>query len=186
LKEKQILTFGNDSYGGLSGRDIMAIAVGLHEVVKLPYLSARVYQVMEFARELALNGVPVILPVGGHAVYIDMNKFFEGTDHRIENFGGVGFTIELLRHYGIRGVELGPFAFEWDMKEPEQREGILNLVRLAIPRNTYDYSHIKYSVAAITEIYRNRHLIPKVQISRGKNLRLRHFQTGLKPIYKKL
>ena len=183
LKERQILTFGNDSYGGMSGRDIMALAAGLYEVVKEPYLNERKTQVREFARKLAINGVPVILPAGGHAVYINMEKFFEGTDMKIDDFGGVGFTIELLKHYGIRAVELGPFAFEWDKKTPEQRKGILNLVRFAMPRNVYSTSHIDYAVAAITELYKNRDKIPKVKISRGAKLRLRHFQTGLRPIY---
>ncbi|HUW89479.1 MAG TPA: tryptophanase [Candidatus Nanopelagicaceae bacterium] len=184
LKEKQILTFGNDSYGGLSGRDIMALAVGLYEVVKEPYLAERIRQVREFARKLAKNGVPVVLPAGGHAVYINVEEFFKGTDMEIDDFGGVGFTIELLKHYGIRACELGPFAFEWDKKTPEQRKGILNLVRFAVPRNVYDTSHIDYAVAAITELHRNRDKIPKVKVSRGSDLRLRHFQSGLLPIYK--
>jgi tryptophanase len=183
LKEKQILTFGNDSYGGLSGRDIMALAVGLYEVVKEPYLTERIRQVRDFARKLANNGVPVVLPAGGHAIYINVEEFFKGTDMEIDDFGGVGFTIELLKHYGIRACELGPFAFEWDKKTPEQRKGILNLVRFAVPRNVYDTSHIDYAVAAITELYHNKDKIPKVKVSRGINLRLRHFQSGLLPIY---
>ena len=183
LKEKQILTFGNDSYGGLSGRDIMALAVGLYEVVKEPYLAERIGQVREFARKLANNGVPVVLPAGGHAIYINVEAFFKGVDMEIDDFGGVGFTIELLKHYGIRACELGAFAFEWDKKTPEQRKGILNLVRFAVPRNVYDTSHINYAVAAITELYHNRDKIPKVKVSRGSDLRLRHFQSGLLPIY---
>lgn len=184
LKERQILTFGNDSYGGMSGRDIMALAAGLYEVVQETYLNERKNQVREFARNLAKNGIPVILPAGGHAIYINMNKFFKGTNMKVDDFGGVGFTIELLRHYGIRACELGPFAFEWDKKTPEQRKGILNLVRFAVPRNVYSASHIDYAVAAITELYHHKEKIPKVRISRGAELRLRHFQTGLEPIYK--
>ena len=183
LKEKQILTFGNDSYGGMSGRDIMALAAGLYEVVQETYLNERKNQVREFARKLAQNGIPVILPAGGHAVYINMTKFFEATDMKVDDFGGVGFTIELLRHYGIRACELGPFAFEWDKKTPEQREGILNLVRFAVPRNVYSASHIDYAVAAITELYHHKEKIPKIMISRGAELRLRHFQAGLRPVY---
>ncbi|MFX1374290.1 MAG: tryptophanase [Promethearchaeota archaeon] len=184
LKEKQILTFGNDSYGGMSGRDIMALATGLYEVVQEPYLNERKLQVRNFARKLAQNNIPVILPAGGHAVYINMDKFFEGMESKIEDFKGVGFTLELIRHYGIRAAELGPFAFEWDKKTPEQQKGVLNLVRFAVPRNVYGPSHIDYAVAAITELYNNRNKIPKVKISRGAKLRLRHFQTGLQPIYK--
>jgi tryptophanase len=181
LKVTQILTFGNDSYGGLSGRDIMALAVGLYEGTKEYYLANRLRQTRYFASELAKRGIPVILPPGGHAVYIDMNRFFEGMDMNTEDFGGVGFTIELIRYYGVRACELGPFAFEWDQKTEEQRKGILNVVRLAIPRNAYDNSQIDYAVAAITELFKNRDKIPKIEISRGAKLPLRHFQTGLRP-----
>jgi tryptophanase len=184
LKEKQILTFGNDSYGAMSGRDIMALASSLYETVDLNALKKRISLVREFARKLASKGVPVILPAGGHAVYIDMDKFFDGIDMRIDDFGGAGFTIELVKHYGIRACELGPFAFEWDKKTPEERKSILNLVRFAIPWNAYNISHIDYAVAAINELYVNRDKIPKVRISRGAELRLRHFQTGLQPVYK--
>ena len=181
--EKQILTFGNDSYGGLSGRDIMALAVGLQEIMKEPYLRNRIDLTQYFAEKLAENNVPVILPAGGHAIYIDMDRFFEGMDMSMGDFPGVGFTIELLKHYGIRACELGPFAFEWDRKDEEARKTILNVVRFAIPRNAFCHSDLDYAVAAITELYKNRHLLPKVQIARGADLRLRHFQTGLKPIY---
>ena len=184
LKERQISTFGNDSYGGLSGRDIMALAAGLYEVVKESYLRERITQVRDFAVKLAQNNVPVVFPPGGHAIYLNIDKFFEGTDMKIDDFGGVGFTIELLRHYGIRACELGPFAFEWDNKTPKEREGILNFVRFAVPRNVYNTSHIDYAVAAITELYKNKDKIPKVKISRGAKLRLRHFQSGLQPQYK--
>lgn len=184
IKEKQIVTIGNDSYGALSGRDIMALAMGLYEIVKESYLRSRVEQTRYFAAELAKQNVPVILPPGGHAVYIDMDRFLEGTDLTTEDFGGVGFTIELLRHYGIRACELGPFAFEWDQRSEEERKGILNLVRFAIPRNAYSKEDIDYTVAAVVELYKNKELVPKVRISRGKKLSLRHFQTGLEPIYK--
>ncbi len=184
LKERQILIFGNDSYGGLSGRDIMALAAGLYEVVKESYLKERITQVRDFATKLSHNGVPVVLPPGGHAIYINVDKFFAGTDMKINDFGGVGFAIELLRYYGIRACELGPFAFEWDNKTPKEREGILNLIRFAIPRNVYNTDHIDYAVAAVTELYNNKEKIPKVKISRGAKLRLRHFQSGLQPIYK--
>jgi tryptophanase len=182
MKEKQILWFGNDSYGALSGRDIMALAVGLNEVVDPDYLYGRIAQTRDFARRLAEAGVPVVLPSGGHAVYLDMERFFEGTDMKTEDFGGVGFTIELVRHYGIRACELGPFAFEWDQRSEEQRKGILNLVRFAIPRNAYSKEHFDYAVEAVKQLYENREAIPKVRISRGKELRLRHFQTGLGPV----
>eukprot|EP01029_Cantina_marsupialis_P030962 TRINITY_DN8666_c0_g1_i1.p1 TRINITY_DN8666_c0_g1~~TRINITY_DN8666_c0_g1_i1.p1 ORF type:complete len:560 (+),score=196.83 TRINITY_DN8666_c0_g1_i1:184-1680(+) len=183
LKEKQILTFGNDSYGGLSGRDIMALTVGFYEVVKKSYLKRRIDQVRVFAEKLARNGVPVVLPAGGHAIYVNIDKFFEGTEMTTGDFMGVGVSIELVRLYGIRSCELGPFAFEWDQKTEEQRKGILNLLRFAVPRNAYTPDHIDYTVAAVSELYKHRETIPKVIVSRGKELHLRHFQSGLTPIY---
>ena len=183
LKETQILVFGNDSYGGLSGRDIMALTLGLYEVVDEGYLRGRIGQVRYLAERLALNGVPVVLPPGGHAVYLDMDRFFEGTGMKTEDFGGVGLTLELIRHYGIRACELGPFAFEWDQRTPEEREGILNFVRLAVPRNVYGAEHLDYTVAAVTELHRSRGEIPRVEVARGRELRLRHFQSGLRPVY---
>lgn len=78
IKESQILQYGNDSYGGLSGRDIMAAAVGMHEVCKEAYLRTRINQIRKMAAMMAEEGLPVILPSGGHAVYLDMDKFFEG------------------------------------------------------------------------------------------------------------
>ncbi|KAJ4461820.1 tryptophanase [Paratrimastix pyriformis] len=183
LKEKQILSFGNDSYGGLSGRDIMALSVGLSQVVQLAYLHRRVMQSQSMAQRLAQNGVPIVLPPGAHAIYIDTGKFFEGLPMTIGDFGGVGLVIEAIRLYAIRLCELGAFGFEYDQKDDEARKGILDLVRIAIPRNLYNEEHIAYTVAAITELYHNRHLIPKVRITRGAELHLRHFQSGLAPIY---
>jgi tryptophanase len=185
LKERQILVFGNDSYGGLSGRDIMALTVGLYEVIDEYYLKDRIEQIKYLAEKLSENHVPVFLPPGGHAVYLNMDKFFENTDMKINDFGGVGFTLELIKHYGIRACELGPFTFEWDRKTVEERKGILNFVRFAVPRNVYSQEHLDYTIAAVTELYKNKTKIPKVKVIRGEELRLRHFQSGLEPIYSK-
>jgi tryptophanase len=183
LKEKQILVFGNDSYGGLSGRDIMALTTGLYEVIKESYLKGRITQIRKFALELAKRNIPILLPAGGHAVYLDMNEFFKDTSKKLDDFGGVGLTLELIKNYGIRACELGPFAFEWDKKTSEERKGVLNLVRFAVPRNAYNDTHIDYTVRALEELHKNREKIPNIKISRGAELKLRHFQTGLEPIY---
>ena len=184
IKESQILQYGNDSYGGLSGRDIMAAAVGMHEVCKEAYLRTRINQIRKMAAMMAEEGLPVILPSGGHAVYLDMDKFFEGIPYMNKAaFPGVGFTIELLREYGIRACELGPFAFEYDQKTEEERKGILNFVRFAVPRNAYNDSHIIYTVKACKAIYDKRENVPSVAVVRGAELKLRHFQSGCKPTY---
>ncbi|KAK8815478.1 hypothetical protein WA158_003690 [Blastocystis sp. Blastoise] len=184
IKESQILQYGNDSYGGLSGRDIMAAAVGMHEVTKLSYLQTRINQIRKMAYMMAKENLPVILPAGGHAVYLDMDKLFEGIPYMGKAaFPGVGFTIELLREYGIRACELGPFAFEYDQKTDEERKGILNFVRFAVPRNQLNDSHINYTVKACKAIMEHREKVPSVEVVRGAELKLRHFQSGCKPTY---
>lgn len=181
IKEKQISAYGNDSYGGMSGRDIFALASGLYEVVKLEYLEQRVKQGEYLAQGFYDAGVPVILPAGGHAVYLDMDRFFEGK-RKPEDFAAVGFGVELMRRYGIRISELGYFAFEYDKKTPEQQAEIVNQVRFAIPRNVFSKEHLDYTIAAVAELYKDRENIPSMKITRGAHLRMRHFQTGLAPV----
>jgi tryptophanase len=181
IKEKQIGAYGNDSYGAMSGHDIFALASGLYEIVRFDYLDARIKQVEYFADGLYQKGLPVILPAGGHAVYLDMNRFFDGK-RRPDEFASVGFSVELLRRYGIRGGDLGYFAFEWDKKPPEQQAEILDLFRFAIPRNVYNKEHFDYVIEASAELHKDRDHIPSMKIIRGAELRLRHFQSGLAPV----
>jgi tryptophanase len=185
LQEQQVMRYGSATAGGMSGRDIMALAAGLYMVLRPEYLDARMLQTRKLAVDLVKAGVKgVVMPPGGHAVYIDMTEFFSSVPGvRIDDFAGVGFEIELIRLYGIRCCELGPFAFEWDQKTEEQRKGILNLVRFAIPRNMYSEDHMAYTVAAVAELQKHAAMIPKVTVARGAELHLRHFQSGLKPNY---
>jgi len=184
LQEIQTLRYGDPTHGGVSGRDAFALAIGLRQVLLSEYMDSRCLQVRRLAVDMIKAGVKgVVMPPGGHAVYLDMTEFFKGTDMKIDDFGGVGFVIEMIRLYGIRPCELGPFAFEWDQKNDEQREGILNLVRFAVPRNTYNDEHIAYTVAATAELQKHADKIPKVRVARGAELHLRHFQSGLKAIY---
>jgi len=184
LQEIQVLRYGNPTHGGVSGRDAFALAVGLRQVLLPEYMDARCLQVRKLAVDMVKAGVKgVVMPPGGHAVYLDMTDFFKGTSMKIDDFGGVGFVIEMIRLYGIRPCELGPFAFEWDQKNDEQRKGILNLVRFAVPRNTYNDEHIDYTVAATAELQKHADKIPKVRVARGAELHLRHFQSGLVAVY---
>ncbi|KAI8945009.1 beta-eliminating lyase [Xylaria longipes] len=182
LKQRQILCYGNDSYGGMSGRDLMTAVVGLYEVTKESYLRSRVSQVQSFAQKLSASNLPVFLPAGGHAVYLDMDEFFYGCDRQLDDFPSVGFTLELLKEYGIRAFESGPFAWEWDKKSPEERKKIPNLVRFALPRHVLSDAHINYTVAAIKALYDRRHTLPNVKVTRGQDMVLRHFSCGMKPV----
>ena len=121
LKVKQISRYGNDSYGGMSGRDIMALAVGMYESCDFNYMEERVAQCNYLAEGFYDAGVKgVVLPAGGHAVYINMDEFFDGKRGH-DTFAGQGFSVELIRRYGIRTSELGDYSMEYDLKTPEQQ-----------------------------------------------------------------
>ena len=179
IKVKQISCYGNDSYGGMSGRDIMALAAGLYEECKFSYQDARVRQCEYLAQGFYKAGVKgVILPAGGHGVYIDMTQFFDGKrDH--EKFAGQGFSIELIRRYGIRTAELGDYSMEYDLKTPEQQEELCNVVRFAINRSMFNSEHMDYVIAAVKALYEDRESIPNVRIVKGKDLPMRHFHAFL-------
>ena len=179
IKVKQISCYGNDSYGGMSGRDIMALAAGLYEECKFSYQDDRVRQCEYLAQGFYKAGVKgVILPAGGHGVYIDMTQFFDGKrDH--EKFAGQGFSIELIRRYGIRTAELGDYSMEYDLKTPEQQEELCNVVRFAINRSMFNREHMDYVIAAVKALYEDRESIPNVRIVKGKDLPMRHFHAFL-------
>jgi tryptophanase len=160
----------------------MAATAGLFEIVKEVYLRNRVTQVQMFAQQLQASGIAVLSPPGGHAVFLDMDDFFRGCNRKPDDYTSVGFTLELIRAYGVRALEAGPFGWEWDKKSPEERIKIPNLVRFALPRHVMSDQHINYTVTAIKKLHDQRHTIPNVVITRGKNMRLRHFSCGLKPV----
>jgi tryptophanase len=177
LMNIQILKEGNPSYGGMSGRDIMALVTGLKTIINEEYLSYRINQVKEFGESLHEKGIPVLMPVGGHAVYIDMTKFFSGTSMKPEDFGGVAFTALLLGVFGHRACELGNFAFgEYDPKTGEEKLPEVNFVRFAVPRLRYEKQDLEAAAEAVKILYDNRDKIPAIDIVFGRELPLRHFK----------
>ena len=181
LKVKQISSYGNDSYGGMSGRDIMALAAGLYEECNFNYQEARVQQCEYLAQGFYKAGVKgVILPAGGHGVYIDMTQFFDGKRGH-ETFAGQGFSIELIRRYGIRTSELGDYSMEYDLKTPEQQEELCNVVRFAVNRSQLSREHMVYVIAAVKALYEDRESIPNMRIVKGRTLPMRHFHAFLEP-----
>ena len=181
LKVKQISCYGNDSYGGMSGRDIMALAAGLYEECNFNYQEARVKQCEYLAQGFYKAGVKgVILPAGGHGVYINMTEFFDNKRGH-ETFAGQGFSIELIRRYGIRTSELGDYSMEYDLKTPEQQEELCNVVRFAVNRSMFNQEHMDYVIAAVKELYEDRESIPNMRITKGRTLPMRHFHAFLEP-----
>ncbi len=181
LKVKQISCYGNDSYGGMSGRDIMALAAGLYEECNFNYQKARVEQCEYLAQGFYQAGVKgVILPAGGHGVYINMTDFFDGKRGH-ETFAGQGFSVELIRRYGIRVSELGDYSMEYDLKTPEQQAELCNVVRFAVNRSQLSREHLDYVIAAVKALYEDRESIPNMRIVWGKDLPMRHFHAFLEP-----
>ena len=181
LKVKQISSYGNDPYGGMSGRDIMALAAGLYECGRVEYLKERVDQCEYLAQGFYKNGVKgVVLPAGGHGVYINMDEFFDGKRGH-DSFAGAGFSLELIRRYGIRVSELGDFSMEYDLKTPEQQKEVCNVVRFAVNRSQLSREHLDYVIAAVTELYKDRKSIPNMRITLGHKLPMRHFHAFLEP-----
>ncbi len=181
LKVKQISCYGNDSYGGMSGRDIMALACGLYESCNFNYMNERVAQCNYLAEGFYKAGVKgVVIPAGGHAVYINMDTFFDGKRGH-DTFAGEGFSLELIRRYGIRVSELGDYSMEYDLKTPEQQKEVANVVRFAIDRSRLTQEHLDYVIAAVKELYEDRENIPNMRIVWGHKLPMRHFHAFLEP-----
>ena len=149
-----IMYEGFITYGGLNGRDMGALAVGLDEATEFDYLETRINQVAFLGTKLVESGVPVQQPFGGHAIFLDANKFVP-TIPRYE-FRAQALAIELYIAGGIRGVEIGTILADRDPFTHKNRYPELELVRLAIPRRTYSLNHMQYIAAVIKKIYASR------------------------------
>jgi tryptophanase len=170
-KDLLILTEGYPTYGGLAGRDLEAIAVGLQEAVDEDYLRYRIASTAYLGNHLAEQGIPLVLPPGGHAVYLDARGFVPHIP--VEQFPGVALAAELYLEGGIRSVEIGALMFGKAAK--------MDLVRLAIPRRTYTQSHIDYVVEVITEVWHKREQIRGLRLTYEPPF-LRHFTAKLEQV----
>ena len=166
-----ILTEGFPTYGGLAGRDLEAIAVGLEEILDPDYLRYRIVSTGYLGRNIADRGVPIVEPPGGHAIYIDAARMLPHIPR--EQFPGQALAVELYRHAGIRSVEIGSVMFGAEARH--------ELLRLAIPRRVYTQSHIDYVVEAILEVNERKNAIRGLEIAQEPAF-LRHFSARFRPI----
>ncbi len=179
-RELLILTEGFTTYGGLAGRDLEAIAVGLYEALDPAYQEYRHAQTAHLGRSLVKVGIPIVLPPGGHAIYIDARRLLPQIPPDL--YPAQALSIELYRQGGVRTVEIG--SVMQGRRDPESGEEILadkDLVRLAIPRRVYTQSHLDYVVDLACEIRRRRHRIRGVRIVKQPNC-LRHFTATFEPV----
>jgi tryptophanase len=170
-KDLLILTEGYPTYGGLAGRDLEAIAIGLQESLDEDYLRYRIASTAYLGDHIAAEGVPIVQPPGGHAIYLDAAAFLPHIPQ--DQFPGVALAAELYLEGGIRSVEIGSLMFAAAAK--------MELVRLAIPRRTYTQSHIDYVVEIILEVWRRRTQIKGLKLTYEAPY-LRHFTAHLEPV----
>ncbi len=173
LKERDllILTEGFPTYGGLAGRDLEAIAVGLEEVLDHDYLEYRIASTRYLGRNIADHGVPIVEPPGGHAIYIDAGKMLPHIPKG--EFPGQALAVELYRHAGVRSVEIGSVMFGENARH--------ELLRLAIPRRVYTQSHIDYLVEAILEVNARKDSLRGLRMTYEPPY-LRHFTARFEPL----
>jgi tryptophanase len=175
-----ILTEGFPTYGGLAGRDLEAIAIGLREVVEEDYLEYRIASTRYLGEGLVRKGLPIVQPPGGHAIYIDAGAFLSHVPPT--SFPGQALACAFYEHGGIRGVEVGTLMFGG--KDPATgglRTARLELLRLAIPRRVYTQSHVDYVIEVAGEIAAMRDAIRGLRILE-EPAQLRHFSAKLRPI----
>jgi tyrosine phenol-lyase len=173
-----ILTEGFPTYGGLAGRDLAAIAVGLYEACNIDYLEYRYASTRYLGEHLTEVGVPILQPPGGHAIYIDAGAMLPHIPPA--HYPGQALSIALYLHAGIRSVELGTVMLgRRDPKTGEEIPAPHELVRLAIPRRVYTQSHMDYTVEAMGELAAERESIRGVTITEQPPV-LRHFSAVFK------
>jgi tryptophanase len=169
-KDLLILTEGYPTYGGLAGRDLEAIAVGVQEALEEDYLRYRLASTAYLGNHISEQGVPIVQPPGGHAIYLDARAFLSHIPD--DQFPGVALATELYLEGGIRSVEIGSLMFG-----PAAN---MDLVRLAIPRRVYTQSHIDFVVEVILEVWKKRDSIRGLRLVYEAPF-LRHFTAKLEP-----
>jgi tryptophanase len=175
-----IMFEGYITYGGMSGRDMNALAQGLYEGTDFHYLETRIRQVGYLGEKLEAFGIPVQKPFGGHAIFVDANAFLP--DLPREEFRAQTLAVELYLEAGIRGVEIGTLLADRDPETRENRHPDLELLRLTIPRRVYTNNHMNLVAAALSNVYERRKDIKRGLRIVSEAPIMRHFTVELEKI----
>jgi tryptophanase len=165
------------TYGGMSGRDMNALAQGLYEGTELPYLESRINQVAYLGLKMKGYGIPLLEPFGGHAIFIDAKKFLP--DIPKEEFPAQTLAIELYLEGGVRGVEIGALMADRDPVTRQNRFPDLEMVRLALPRRVYSNNHMDYVAAVARNVFDRRDMVKKGVRIEWEAPIMRHFTVRL-------
>ncbi|GLI57932.1 tyrosine phenol-lyase [Propionigenium maris DSM 9537] len=152
---------GMPSYGGLAGRDMEAMAIGIREAMDYDYISHRVNQIRYLGEKLEAAGVPMVKPFGGHAIFLDARGFLSHLEQ--EEFPAQALSSAIYRESGVRTMERGIVSAGRDVKTGENHKPKLETVRLTIPRRVYTYAHLDYVADSIIELYEKRETIKGLQ-----------------------
>lgn len=177
-KNLLIITEGFTTYGGISGRDMEAIAIGLEEVFHPDYLRYRIRSTAYLGNKLDEMGIPLMLPIGGHAVYVDARSFYDTIP--IDHYPGQSMVCELYTIGGIRAVEIGSVMFGTYDSVGKLIPAPMDLVRLAIPRRVYTQSHIEYVIEVFDELIARKNQARGIKIVKEPQF-LRHFTAQFEP-----
>ncbi len=172
-----IIYEGFITYGGMSGRDMNALAQGLYEGTEFDYLESRINQVACLGKKLKEYGIPILEPFGGHAIFIDAKKFLQEIPK--EEFPAQTLAIELYIEGGLRGVEIGALMADRDPETRENRYPELEMVRLAIPRRVYTNNHMDYVAAVAGNVFERRNNIKRGVSIKWEAPLMRHFTVKL-------
>lgn len=152
---------GMPSYGGMTGRDMEAFSIGLRESVEDQYIEHRIKQVRYFGERLLEAGIPIIEPIGGHAVFLDARRFCPHLDQ--EEFPAQSLAAQLYIDSGVRSMERGIVSAGRDVNTGENHKPKLETVRLCLPRRVFTYSHIDVAVESIIKLYKHKEDIPALE-----------------------
>jgi tryptophanase len=178
-----ILFEGYLTYGGMTGRDMAALAQGLKEATSWNYLDSRVRQVTYLGEQLKCKGIPVQEPFGGHAIFVDAKRFLPHVP--VEEYVAQTLALELYLESGVRAVEIGTLLADRDPETRENRYPILEMVRLTIPRRVYTRNHMDYVAAALGNIFERRDRITSGYRITYEPPLMRHFTVELEKITKR-